>query len=108
MAVDDYIVFEGSVGTSDTSVQLGGVQYTPREGRMFAIRGAAFHNTNSATQVVNLKAGSTCLIAETLQSGVAKIFNCENAILNANEKLYVKGQVANDIKYRLWGIEMDA
>ena len=107
MAQDKCYVFQGTASVNDTVLQSGGVDYTPGQGRMFVIRAAAFFNGNAAIQQAKLKAGETYMISVNLESSTACIEDCRNAVVLSGEKIMVKAGVDNDIKYRVWGTEMD-
>jgi hypothetical protein len=107
MASDKYKVFEGTASTIEVTVKENTLDYTPPSGRMFIIRAVAFHNGNSSAQKAYLKAGTTNIISKQVESMTSAIIDCYNAILLSGEKLYVKGEVANDITFRIWGVEID-
>lgn len=107
MATDKYKVFEGTATTNDVSVQSSGADYTPTDGRMFIVRAVAFYNSNASAQTAYLKAGTTYILSNQVQSNKPALFDCCNAILLSGEKLYIKSDVQNDIKYRIWGVEID-
>ena len=107
MAQDKCYVFRGTASVNDTALQIGGVDYTPGQGRMFVIRAAAFFNGNAAIQQAKLKAGETYITSLSLEPSAACIEDCMNALVLSGEKIMVKAGVDNDIKYRVWGTEMD-
>lgn len=107
MAIDKYKVFQGIANTSEAAVQENTLDYTPPSGRMFIIRAAAFYNGNSSVQKAYLKAGATNIIRSQVETMSSSIIDCYNAILLSGEKLYVKGEVSNDIAFRIWGVEID-
>lgn len=107
MAADLYKVFEGVLTTSDTAVQSSSTDYTPASGRLFVVRAVAFFNGNASAQLAYLKLGNMYVVTSSIQAASSQIIDVQNSITLSSEKIYVKGQIANDIRYRIWGIEMD-
>lgn len=109
MAADVIKVFEVSMPATETAIQDGGVDYTPATGRVLIIQGFTIYNANASNRYGNLKVGTTLIV------GDGKITSLNTLIsppglqmpLKATEKLYTKGEVATDLKLRLWGLECD-
>lgn len=94
--------------TSETAIKVGGNDYTPASGRALILQGFWIYNANAAAKYGNLKVGSTLLSGdEQIPSKGTLLATDLNAPLLAGEKLYVKGEVNSDLKYRLWGVEID-
>ncbi|HPD07453.1 MAG TPA: hypothetical protein PLC08_06290 [Candidatus Bipolaricaulis sp.] len=95
--------------TSEAAIQSGGSDYTPASGRALIIQGLWIYNANAAAKYGNVKVGTTLLSGdEQIPSKGTLLMTDLNLPLLAAEKIYVKGEVATDLKYRLWGVEIDA
>ena len=106
---DTLKVFEGAMTTSEAAIQSGGSDYTPASGRALIIQGLWIYNANAAAKYGNVKVGTTLLSGdEQIPSKGTLLMTDLNLPLLAAEKIYVKGEVATDLKYRLWGVEIDA
>lgn len=109
MASDTIKKFEGSMTTTETALQDNSVDYTPASGRKLIIQGFWICNTNTSEKYGNLKIGSTLLVGNMPIPALDTLRDFDmNCPLFSGEKIYVKGEVGTDLKYRIWGIEVDA
>jgi hypothetical protein len=108
MAADKYIVFEGTLSTNETAVQSSSIDYSPSSGRLLIIRAVALFNGNASEQTAAIKVGGTYILSSSIQPLSSSLLDCQNAIVLPGEKLLLRGQVDNDLKYRIWGVEVDA
>lgn len=109
MAADIWKKFEGTMATASATLQDSGVDYTPGTGRIFNIQGFHIYNGDTIDRYGMLTIGATPL------SGLKPIPTYDTRIVSdLNEKLLptgymsVQGEVGSLIKYRLWGVEVDA
>jgi hypothetical protein len=108
MAADVYKAFEGSMTDSEVAILEGVSDYTPASGRIFNIQGFWVYNSNTASKYGNFKVGTTSLSGDKqIPTKVTKYESNLNTPLLTTEKMYVKGEVADDLKYRIWGVEVD-
>ena len=106
--MDELKVFEGSMSNSEAAIQVSGSDYTPASGRALILQGFWIYNANADAKYGNLKVGSTLLAGdEQIPSKGTLLATDLNAPLLAGEKMYVKGEVNSDLKYRVWGVEVD-
>lgn len=108
--MDDTIKkFEGAMTTTETALQENSTDYTPAAGRKLIIQGFWICNTNATAKYGNLKIGTTLLVGNKQIPALDTLRDFDmNCPLFAGEKIYVKGEVDADLKYRIWGIEVDA
>ncbi len=102
--------WEGTMTTSEVALKKDEASdYTPGEGRKLIIQGFWVYNANSADKYANIKVGTTILLGDKRIPTKDTLRDFEmNCPLFPGEKIFVKGEVADDLKYRIWGIEVDA
>lgn len=101
--------WEGAMPALEAALQESEADYTPGSGRKLIIQGFWVYNANAADKYGNIKIGTTILLGnkQIPTTDTIKEFDM-NCPLFGGEKIYVKGEVADDLKYRIWGIEVDA
>jgi hypothetical protein len=107
-----YVVFEGVGTTAETAAREVGatVDYTVPDEKILLIESWFVHNKNFSARYCKMTIGNTLLVGayqipanDTLESSSGfKVY------LGPGEQIIIQAEVADDLVYRISGIEVDA
>jgi len=101
-------VWDGTMPTSETKLQVSEVDYTPAEGKVFIMQGFYIYNNNASDKYGEIKLGATLLSGDKqIGTKETKYEKNLNIPLVNGEYIYTKGEIVTDLQYRIWGVEID-
>jgi hypothetical protein len=109
MASDTIKVFNGTLTATEAFVQDNAVDYTPGTGRKLIIQGIFISNSNAVLKYALVKiAGIRFIPQHYIPSADCLTKSGLEIPLAATQKIAVKGEVASDMDFYIWGVECDA